>query len=60
MAEAERECSYTENSRRCHEPAVGALPSSWAHPELPVCERHIQPAMHPPDLHGRFVRWKAA
>jgi len=52
-------CVYAEGGRRCHEPPVGSLPESAAHPEWPFCERHIQPGMHPRDLRGKLVRWAA-
>ena len=53
---ASRQCTYT-GQRRCHAPAVGSIPESWAHPEWPLCEEHIKPKWHPKDLHDKLVTW---
>lgn len=63
MAVTETPCSYYEHNRACHEPAVGELrghSNFGKHPPWPMCERHIQPKMHPRDLQALLVRYETA
>jgi hypothetical protein len=54
----EARCVYVERGKTCHEPAVGELKvRTMDNAPSPMCERHIQPEMHPPDLHRKLVRW---
>ena len=54
----ERKCTYVEQGKTCREPAVGELQvHTMDNAPSPMCERHIQPGMHPSDLHRKLVRW---
>jgi hypothetical protein len=54
----EARCAYVEQGKTCREPAVGEVRTHTMDPApAPMCERHIQKQMHPPDLHRKLVRW---
>lgn len=51
---AAQECTYAE----CKDPAVGELRAHLlGHGPWPMCEQHIKPEAHPPDLRGQLVHW---
>lgn len=67
-----QECTYLERGRRCHDPAAGVLDANYgtglpdftggAHDPgtpWPMCDRHLRPEYHPPDLHEHLKRWTA-
>ena len=58
------ECTYAPNYQdreKCREPAVGELRAhSMDRASWPLCEQHIQPRMHPADLHDKLVRYASA
>jgi hypothetical protein len=55
-------CTYVERGRACHDGAVGELRAHlmWRGQPWPMCEHHLQPEMHPPDLHDKLYRWTIA
>ena len=53
-------CVYLRTMPRCREVAVGEIPKTWAHEAWPLCETHIQPSQHPPDLRDKLVRYETA
>jgi hypothetical protein len=53
-------CTYIERNRRCRERAVGEYPESWAHRAWPLCERHMDPKWHPPDVARHLKRYGQA
>lgn len=58
-------CTYAEGGKPCKEAPVGELRShfyrqrSGGKPWL-MCERHLQPEMHPRDLRDKLHRWETA
>jgi hypothetical protein len=55
--ETAQECTYAA----CNDPAVGELRTLLAGRDLwPMCEAHVKPEAHPPDLRGKLHRWPAA
>lgn len=53
-------CVYLRTMPRCRDVAVGEIPKTWAHEAWPLCETHIQPSEHPPDLRDKLVRYETA
>jgi len=54
----EARCAYVKHRKTASEAAVGEVqPHTMDPAPAPMCERHIQPDMHPSDLHGKLVRW---
>lgn len=45
-------CAYS----RCDEVAAGHL--LMRREKFPMCEKHLDPKMHPPDLRKNLTRWK--
>lgn len=46
------ECVYRERDRDCHEP--GAYEIQFSGRKNWLCERHVRPEFHPPDLRKRL------
>jgi hypothetical protein len=71
-SEAAKTCTYLERARRCHDPAAGVLDANYGtgypdfsggvhEPGTPwlMCDRHLRPECHPPDLRQYLKRWTA-
>ena len=52
-------CAYYVDGgkRRCRQPAAGVIKADRFSVPALMCDEHLRPEAHPPDLRDKLIRW---